>query len=137
MNGDIEHGICQICHNEADLTRKYYRYDIKCECHSPYHFELVRHCKKCIPKEPEITKIIVKTNILKKFIMDKKTGEKLIKAGREDLIKLLEIRNSGYAGILSTGEIVDRRTFPEAIPMQKNKSLGIPEPKNLICSLIN
>lgn len=36
----------------------------------------------------------------------------------------------GFAGVLPNGEIVDRREFPKAIPMQKNALLGVPEPKN-------
>lgn len=51
--------------------------------------------------------------------------------GREDLIEVDEINNSGYAGILSTGEIVDRRKHPEAIPIQENKMFGIPPVKPL------
>jgi hypothetical protein len=66
MCGEVEYGKCDICGKEAVLQRTYFRYDIKCECHSPYHFELVMHCKDCIPKEPEETKIILKTKALKK-----------------------------------------------------------------------
>ena len=62
------------------------------------------------------------------------TKKKLVHAGREDLIECFEITQSGYAGILSTGEIVDRRKHPEAIPMQENKFLGIPK-ANLIKQL--
>jgi hypothetical protein len=54
---------------------------------------------------------------------------KLQEAKRYDLILIAYINESGYAGILSTGEIVDRRYFPEAMPVQENKMLGIPKPK--------
>ena len=37
----------------------------------------------------------------------------------------------GYAGCLSNGTIVDRREHPEAIPVQKNSLLNVPEPKDL------
>ena len=37
----------------------------------------------------------------------------------------------GYAGILSNGNIVDRREFPKAIPVQKNSIFGTVEPKEL------
>ncbi len=40
MSGCVEIGICDICKKEAHLQRTYFRYNIKCECHSPYHFEL-------------------------------------------------------------------------------------------------
>lgn len=38
---------------------------------------------------------------------------------------------SGYAGCLPDGKIVDRRKHPEAIPVQKNELLGVPEPKGV------
>ena len=64
--GEIEFGKCEICGKNKELTRTYFRYDIKCECHSPYHFELVRHCYDCTPIEPTETKITLKTrNIMK------------------------------------------------------------------------
>ena len=59
--GEIEHGKCDICKKIRDLQRKYYYYDIKCECHSPNHFELVSHCKDCEPKEPVKTRVTFKT----------------------------------------------------------------------------
>lgn len=45
--------------------------------------------------------------------------------------EMQELNASGYAGILPTGEIVDRRKFPKAIPIQKNSMLGVNEPKKL------
>lgn len=63
--------------------------------------------------------------------MTEETKQKLRDAGREDLIEIYEINQSGYAGILSNGNIVDRRKYPTAIPVQKNSLLGIPEPKEL------
>lgn len=64
--------------------------------------------------------------------MDEETLKKLKAAGREDLIKIYEINKSGWAGVLSNGNIVDRRKFPMAISVQKNSLLGIPEPKELV-----
>lgn len=43
----------------------------------------------------------------------------------------MEINKSGYAGILSTGEIVDRREHPEATPVQENPLFGVPAPKKV------
>ena len=63
--------------------------------------------------------------------MDKETKDKLIAAGRQDLIDIFEINKSGYAGILPNGNIVDRRKEPTAIPVQKNSLLGIPETKEI------
>ena len=57
--------------------------------------------------------------------------QKLRELGREDLIKIHEIIQSGYAGILSSGNIVDRRQFPDAFPVSKNSLLNIPEPKKV------
>ncbi len=57
--------------------------------------------------------------------------QKLREAGREDLIEVHEINQSGYAGIDANGTIVDRRKHPDAIPIPANKMLGIPEPKDL------
>ena len=66
MNGEVEFGKCEVCGKESILGRTYFHYDIKCECHSPYHFEMVCHCKDCVPKEPETTIIHVKTSVLPK-----------------------------------------------------------------------
>ena len=58
--GEIEFGRCEICGKEAPLSRKYYYYDIKCECCSPKHFVYIAHCKDCIPKPPREIKVILK-----------------------------------------------------------------------------
>lgn len=65
MSGCIEIGTCSVCKEETiGINRKYFNYDIKCECHSPNHFELVYHCNNCIPIEPVITKMTVNTENL-------------------------------------------------------------------------
>ncbi len=56
---------------------------------------------------------------------------KLQEAKRYDLILIAYINESGYAGCLATGEIVDRRYFPEAYPIAENPMMGIPIPKDL------
>lgn len=56
---------CGICGKEAILSRKYYYYPIKCECHSPCHFELVCHCSTCTPVEPKETRVLFKTEDLR------------------------------------------------------------------------
>ena len=45
-----------------------------------------------------------------------------------ELLKVHEIVKSGWAGVLSNGNIVDRREHPEAIPIQKNTLMGTPAP---------
>jgi len=67
MSGEIEFDICEICGKETSIERTYFRYDIKCECHSPYHFEFVRRCKDCVAKEPTETKITLKTSNLSRI----------------------------------------------------------------------
>jgi len=61
--------------------------------------------------------------------MTQEMKDKLIAAGRQDLVEIWEFQKEGYAGILSNGTIVDRRKFPDAIPMQCNALFSIPDPK--------
>lgn len=63
--------------------------------------------------------------------MSEETKKLLREKGREDLIEIMEINDSGYAGVMPSGEIVDRRIHPEAVPIQENKMMGIPKPKQL------
>lgn len=65
--GECEWGICDVCGKYSPLERTYFGYDIKCECHSPNHFELVHHCSNCVPVEPEYTKVTMKTSSLKRL----------------------------------------------------------------------
>lgn len=58
--GEQEYGTCEVCGEDAVLVRTYFYFDIKCECHSPIHFEVVSHCMFCKPKEP--TKTVVHMN---------------------------------------------------------------------------
>jgi len=74
--GDQEFGKCPYCKEEKPLNRKYYRYDIKCECHSPQHFEIVWHCNNCTPHEPRVTNIEINTEYLKEI-------EKLLNRGKK------------------------------------------------------
>jgi hypothetical protein len=60
MSGDAEYGPCGICGRETTLVRKYYRYDIKCDCCTPRHFQFVSHCSGCEPKPPETTTVSIK-----------------------------------------------------------------------------
>jgi len=64
--GEMEVGRCECCGREnVPLSRKYYHYNnIKCECHSPNHFILIRHCNDCEPKEPIYTKVEYRTEDL-------------------------------------------------------------------------
>jgi len=64
MSGEVEFGKCDYCGKEGYVDRKYFHYPIKCECHSPQHFEIRWHCKDCFPIEPETTKLTVKTKQL-------------------------------------------------------------------------
>jgi hypothetical protein len=46
-------------------------------------------------------------------------------------LKHESVKAQGYAGILPNGNLVDRREFPHAIPLQENSLLNIPKPKPL------
>lgn len=71
MSGCVEVGKCEVCGKEdVSLRRTYFHYDIpgiKCTCHSPDHFILIRHCCDCKPKEPQYTKIEFRTEDLKRL----------------------------------------------------------------------
>ncbi len=68
MADGIEVGKCDVCKKEnVQLNRLYYRYDIKCECHSPQHFEIARHCNDCEPVEPKETRVTYRTTELKRL----------------------------------------------------------------------
>lgn len=75
---DIEYGTCDMCGREANLQRKYYHFNIKCECHLPTHSEMIKYCLDCVPLRPaettieifdpideKIKKITIDTEILK------------------------------------------------------------------------
>lgn len=59
----IELGTCDICSlNAVSLQRKYYHYNIDCECcNGDTHFEIVRYCKNCTPKPPYRISAVVET----------------------------------------------------------------------------
>lgn len=61
--------------------------------------------------------------------MTDETRQKLLEAGRQDLIDIFEFKAAGYAGIDSKGGIVDRRLYPKAIPILPNGLTDTPEPK--------
>lgn len=50
----------------------------------------------------------------------------------EDVEKMQALIDSGHAGVMPDGKIVDRRIHPEAVPMQKTDLLGIPEAKRVL-----
>lgn len=47
------------------------------------------------------------------------------------LMSIMRLNKSGYAGINKQGQIVDRREFPDAVPVGKNSIFGVAEPKDL------
>ena len=53
-----------------------------------------------------------------------------VKARLEQLLQVKRISQSGWGGILSNGNIVDRREHPNAIPIAKNSMFGVPEPNS-------
>ena len=60
MSSSIEYGTCSKCNTEAPLTRKYFHYDINCECCvGNKHFEIVKTCQHCEPKPPSYIKVVL------------------------------------------------------------------------------
>lgn len=59
----------------------------------------------------------------------------LIEMDRDDQAQfreeLLEAISLGFGGVIEGGQIVDRRLFPHAIPLQQNKLMKVPEPINM------
>lgn len=62
----------------------------------------------------------MKTQQITKAIFEKATPEFI-----EEVVK------KGYAGVTADGGLVDRRANPEAVAIQKNSKLGIPDPVDL------
>lgn len=48
---------------------------------------------------------------------------------RQQVIEILDLMKSGYAGVNRLGFIVDRRDEPDAAAYPENLELGIPKPK--------
>lgn len=57
--------------------------------------------------------------------------EEIEKERIKKLLAIVELNKSGYAGILSNGNIVDRREYPNAIPVQENPLFNVVKPKRL------
>jgi hypothetical protein len=57
MGGDNEWGECQCCGALGAVNRTYFKYGIKCLCHSTEHFQIVWHCDKCEPEDPGVGNI--------------------------------------------------------------------------------
>jgi len=54
---DSEVSKCVICGKVKPVARQYYAYDIPCECcGGKQHFESVKYCCDCEPKEPTVVK---------------------------------------------------------------------------------
>ena len=49
----------------------------------------------------------------------------------ENHTKLIKVIREGFGGMLSNGNLVDRREHPEAHPIAKNTFLGTPTPKEI------
>ena len=58
---DIEVDYCDTCHKKKQIKRKYYYYDVNCDCcGSPQgHFEIVRYCDECTPNPPKRINIMM------------------------------------------------------------------------------
>jgi len=73
--GDVEYGKCDICGNDSSLSRKYYYYDIKCDCcnsKDDNHFEYVSYCDKCEPKPPQKISVYIQPTVNRRECVDHK-----------------------------------------------------------------
>jgi len=63
MSGEGEYGRCDCCGKDKGLNRKYFYYDVKCDCcggaSKNEHFVIVRYCKDCVPIPPSRIKIVL------------------------------------------------------------------------------
>lgn len=61
--GDGMFGKCGCCGKESGLRRKYFYYDVKCDCcggaSENEHFVIVDHCKDCVPIAPTTIKLVL------------------------------------------------------------------------------
>lgn len=59
--GETENGNCDICSlQNVAVNRKYYNYDVKCECcngENDDHFEIIYYCNNCESKPPQTIKL--------------------------------------------------------------------------------
>lgn len=86
MSGEIMIGKCMYCMRMSNLERTYFHFNIKCECHSPNHFESVEHCVACKPKMPSFTSILLKKNFVEKSFFEDHQGNKVyLKDFKEDI----------------------------------------------------
>lgn len=61
--GEQEINICSGCKQEDVVSRKYFYYDIKCDCCNSKddpHFEIVYYCRSCIPFPPKEINVHIK-----------------------------------------------------------------------------
>ena len=134
MSGDVEFGKCDMCGKEAPLMRKYYYYDIRCECHGPVHFELVCHCADCKPAEPSMTNVRVSTKELRRAI-DMEGGfnlRELYVVPDQSITDLDTIRYIALLGDSKLFKKVDPRfeivgLYPNKIKKHNIKPDGIPQ----------
>lgn len=126
MSGEIESGTCDICGTDnVPLNRKYYHYDIKCECHSPSHFEMVRHCKYCVPEEPRVSKFTVKCNGKdKKFTIPTDALKncvicKVEKCWKCDFGRMIYSKGTVYCTLLNDKFIDNISEIPEECPIRE------------------
>ena len=57
MKGTMEQATCSMCGTFTIVARKFYHYEIICECCSDRHIEVVQYCSACKPVPPEFIKL--------------------------------------------------------------------------------
>lgn len=147
MSGDAEFGYCDICKEQDFVTRKYYNYDIKCECCGNRHFEIVYHCPNCTPSPPKQITVTVKPvyysaglaglkDLFDSLLNRKDEGECIIIATSPSNAKKMHEELTKYAinAITETTEATKTYGYPN-IPIVEEIPLSIAckeEPKDYL-----
>lgn len=106
MSGEVELGACEICEKQSvPITRRYYHYDIDCDCCGDQHFEYVRHCEDCRPKPPPKTVVYIKS--IDQIIMPTKAQKERMK----DLLHLTVEKGKGTVSFYSFAYERKSRTY--------------------------
>jgi len=78
--GEQEVNICSGCKQEDVVSRKYFYYDIKCDCCNSKddpHFEIVYYCRSCVPFPPKEINVHIKPIKEFKHLLSKRVIEGL------------------------------------------------------------
>ena len=122
MNGGMI-GKCEVCGKDGQsLMVTTFEYNLKCECHSPIHFEAIHHCPDCIPVEPGYTRIHIKTEVLRRLLDEARPVEKIfeeILAERQRQDEKWGEQNHPMRGVSFDKQYGERVQFPPDSALRK------------------